>query len=440
MTKTNTFFYILIVIIALLLLSLPYAVRATNDIATAIQSNGTLVELTAIWAELQNVSLATGIGNTTVSITVNIATNYSTATAYGRIKRDNVVLETFNLSKSYYAETVTFIAPVTETEGTHIYTFEAYCTAGRRCQIYNRTFSVQYLNTGSFGTGGGEGGNASYPINLSNTSQIIGTLAIDTTQNTSISALRMNDTYFNGTIFPQSTEFQNSTAVTANNTANLANSTVNANLGNWNSTYNATYANVNSSVQISRSQVTGQIGVDDIQNATLTDSKTNDTIHDAKFDAQNITNNLKLNKTDLNATVNINVSNATGTLSPDRLANNQKWFNANFMFGNGTGVATGIMNTYEIPKNGTVNFVRITTVNTTSNKGNLTGHILKKTCSLNQATTADSIGQFWINASNYSYSTLLSGVAISRGDCINDYITSSDNITRGTITIDFLES
>ncbi len=286
MTKTNTFFYILIVIIALLLLSLPYAVRATNDIATAIQSNGTLVELTAIWAELQNVSLATGIGNTTVSITVNIATNYSTATAYGRIKRDNVVLETFNLSKSYYAETVTFIAPVTETEGTHIYTFEAYCTAGRRCQIYNRTFSVQYLN----------------------------------------------------------------------------------------------------------------------------------------------------------ATVNINVSNATGTLSPDRLANNQKWFNANFMFGNGTGVATGIMNTYEIPKNGTANFVRITTVNTTSNKGNLTGHILKKTCSLNQATTADSIGQFWINASNYSYSTLLSGVAISRGDCINDYITSSDNITRGTITIDFLES
>lgn len=215
---------ILIAIVASILLFLPSVVQGANDVATNYSTNGTLVELSSVWVEYGNLSIQTGTGSTFIILSANVVTNYSVARSYARIKRDGVVIESFNLSQSTYTTTVSYVIPYTELEGSHYYSWESYCTAGRRCQIFNSTFSVQYLKTGSFGSGA----NASYPINLSNTSQVIGTLAVDTSQNTSISALQVNDSYFNGTVFPQSTEFKNSTAVTANNTANLANATANA--------------------------------------------------------------------------------------------------------------------------------------------------------------------------------------------------------------------
>ncbi|MFA6315677.1 MAG: hypothetical protein WC648_04920, partial [Candidatus Paceibacterota bacterium] len=84
-----------------------------------------------------------------------------------------------------------------ETAGTHYYGFEVY--SNKKGTIYSRNFSAVFLVNGTYDDG---------------------TTAL-------ISALQANDTYFNGTAFPNSTSFRNDTAVMANNTANLANTTAN---------------------------------------------------------------------------------------------------------------------------------------------------------------------------------------------------------------------
>ncbi len=61
-------------------------------------------------------------------------------------------------------------------------------------------------------------------MNLSSATNDTASQGRDDTQNVSIMALQINDTYFNGSFFPLSVDFRNDTAVIANNTANLANS------------------------------------------------------------------------------------------------------------------------------------------------------------------------------------------------------------------------
>ncbi len=137
-------------ILAVLLFSLPSVVRGANDLASAINSNGTVTPLTSTFTEYGNLSIATGSGNTTVTISGVATVNSSTAQILGRIKRDGVIIESFNLTQSPYQQTFSFTAPVTETTGTHIYTFEANVTPGKKGTFYNRTFSVIFLVTGSF--------------------------------------------------------------------------------------------------------------------------------------------------------------------------------------------------------------------------------------------------------------------------------------------------
>ncbi len=142
---------IVILAIAITLFLLPLlTAEATNTIAANTSSNSTSVNTAATWTEYENLTIATGAGNVTAMLTVSGKTNYSMATMYGRIKRDGAVIESFNLTSSTYTQTVTYVAPYTETAGTHYYAFEAYCTTGRTCTIYNRTFSVNYLATGSY--------------------------------------------------------------------------------------------------------------------------------------------------------------------------------------------------------------------------------------------------------------------------------------------------
>lgn len=142
---------LLFAVVAFLLLLPVLVADAANDVASSFQVNNSTVELTSTWTEYANISgFATGAGNTTVTISVNTVTNVSTARSYGRILRDGAPIASFNLSQSYFPETVTYSAPFAETEATHIYSFEAWCTAGKKCTLYNRTFSATFIKTGSY--------------------------------------------------------------------------------------------------------------------------------------------------------------------------------------------------------------------------------------------------------------------------------------------------
>jgi hypothetical protein len=175
-------------------------VGATYDVVSNISSNGTKYTTTASYVELQNISLATGIGTTFLKASWDAGMNFS-APLYARFLRDGVSFGRFNLTQSTYTQAGSYEISFAETAGTHYYGFEVY--SNKKGTIYSRNFSAIFLVNGTYGGGA------------------------DTLQNTSISALQANDTYFNGTLFPNSTSFRNDTAVIANNTANLANTTAN---------------------------------------------------------------------------------------------------------------------------------------------------------------------------------------------------------------------
>lgn len=142
------FAYLLITLVAAIMFLLPSLVAdAANNLAVNTSSNNTATNTAATWTEYENLTISTGAGNTTATLTISGKVNYSQAVMYGRIKRDGTVIESFNLTASTYPQTVTFVSPYTETAGTHYYAFEAYCTSGRLCTIYNRTFTVQQLGT-----------------------------------------------------------------------------------------------------------------------------------------------------------------------------------------------------------------------------------------------------------------------------------------------------
>ncbi len=264
---------LVILCITALLLLIPIS-GATYDVVSGIASNSTEYTTTANYVELHNISLATGTGITFLKASWDARMNF-TAPLYGRFLRDGVSLGRFNLTQSVYAQAGSYELAFNETTGTHQYGWEVY--SNKKGTIYSRNFSAVFLKNGSYGTG---------------------QQGVDTDQNTSISALQANDTYFNGTVFSNSTNFRNDTittqgtAITAlqsndtadrsyvNNTflpistysgnfpnttiagyngnypntslinyllisaynGNFPNATVAGNLANWNATYNSTYA------------------------------------------------------------------------------------------------------------------------------------------------------------------------------------------------------
>lgn len=181
----NTIFWTALAV----LLFLSSLAMGANDVVTAYQSNGTSRDMTPIWTEYQNVSLDTGTGNTSIYLSAVVSTNSTQAKLFGRIKHDGAVVETITLSRSIYSEVATYVGSVTETAGTHNYTFEAYCTEGKLCTIYNATLSVQNLKTGDYASLSEV--NSSAQVTRS---QVTGQEGVDTGQNTTIVTLQGNDT------------------------------------------------------------------------------------------------------------------------------------------------------------------------------------------------------------------------------------------------------
>lgn len=154
-----------------------------------------------------------------------------------------------------------------------------------------------------------------------NRSNVTGQIGVDDAQNVTEAALQANDTYFNGTVFPQSTEFKNSTAVTANNTANIANTTANnaepaisqgVSPQFW--MFNKTWQNITTTwitegVNLWFTNARAVSAVQSIFDAMNQSSAANNTASQGRDDA---INNTKVNKTDLNSTIQVNRSQVTG--------------------------------------------------------------------------------------------------------------------------------
>ncbi len=277
-------FVVVILCITSMLLVLPIA-GATYDVVSGIASNSTEYTTTANYVELHNISLATGTGTTFLKASWDARINF-TAPLYGRFMRDGVSLGRFNLAQSVYAQAGSYELAFNESIGTHQYGFEVY--SNKKGTIYSRNFSAVFLNNGSYGSS--DLTNETIQITRS---QVTGQESVDTFQNTTSSALQVNDSYFNGSVFPNSTNFRNDsipgkldistysgnfpnttiagyngnypnsslvnyllTATYAGNfpnnslinyllisayNGNYPNSTVAANLANWNATYNTSY-------------------------------------------------------------------------------------------------------------------------------------------------------------------------------------------------------
>lgn len=273
---------IVITVVALILFLLPSLAEATNDVSVNSSGNSTDYVTSATWSELENVSIATGTGNTTLIASYTVSTNSTLAIAYGGFYKDGVQIYVFNMTAVSNMVSGAYHITVTETAGTHWYALRAYSTAGKKGTVYNRNLTVMYLNDGAYGSAGGEGNvssvvgapagvldctgtdsvtctiaqaatgtsgylssadwntfnakitNATTQINIT---QVTNLRSEQDAQNTSISTLQTNDTVHDSKFnWVNSTYLPNSTY-----NGNFPNSTVAGNLANWNSTYNGTY-------------------------------------------------------------------------------------------------------------------------------------------------------------------------------------------------------
>lgn len=244
---------IAILAVALILFLVPTLAKAANNVSVNSSTNNSLLQLSATWTEYENLSLSPGTAGTTkIVIALNGKVNYSTAMIYGRFKRNGAVISTFNITASTYPDTVTYYYPYSESSGTPYYTFEAYSTAGRKGEIYNRTFLTEFISSGSYGTGSGGAGNVS-----SVTGAPVGILDCTGTD-----------------------------AITCALAQASASSGGYLSAADWN-IFNSKITNA--TAQITRSQVTGQEGVDTTQNTSISNLQTNDTTHDSKFNYVNAT-------------------------------------------------------------------------------------------------------------------------------------------------------
>lgn len=271
---------------------------ATNDIAVNKSGNSTAYTTSATWAELENVSISTGTGNTTLTASYTVTTNYSGAIAYGGFYKDGVQLYVFNMSTITYPISGAYTITFAETVGTHYYALKVYSTAGRKSTIYNRNLTATYLNDVSILTNdtaqitrpqvtGQEGvdtaQNTSTLALETNTSELQG--KIDSV-NTSVSALQVNDTTHDALF-----DYVNTTyLLNATYNGDFPNATVAGNLANWNSTFNGTYDGflvMINALQVNDTYFNGSVfplsanfrndtisaiqGVDVAQNATIAD-------------------------------------------------------------------------------------------------------------------------------------------------------------------------
>jgi len=288
-----------------MLLLIPTA-GAVYDVVSGIASNGTPFTTSASYEELHNITLATGTGTTFMKASWEAGMNF-TVPLYGRFMRDGVSLGRFNLTQSVYIQVGSYEIAFNETAGTHQYGWEVY--SNKKGTIYSRNFSAVFLKNGTYGTGTGGSGNITsitgapagvltctgtdditctvtqaatgasgylsstdwntFNSKLTNAtaqitrSQVTGQEGVDTGQNSTSTALQVNDTYFNGSVFPNSTNFRNDSIsgkldtstysgnfpnsslvnylLTSFYNGNYPNLTVSGNLANWNATYNSSY-------------------------------------------------------------------------------------------------------------------------------------------------------------------------------------------------------
>ncbi len=315
---------LVILCITTILLLIPSSV-ATYDVVSGIASNNTEYTTSASYEELHNLTLATGTGTTFLKASWDARVNF-TAPLYGRFMRDGVSLGRFNLTQSVYAQVGSYEIAFNETTGTHYYGLEVY--SNKKGTIYSRNFSVVFLKNGSYGTGTGGSGNitsitgapagvldctgtdeitctvtqattgtsgylSSTDWNAFNSkitnataqinrSQVTGQEGVDTTQNASNSALQSNDTYFNGSIFPNSTQFRNDSINTKEPA--ISSSTASKFYG-WDKTFKDILISYVSGLQetlnamnySSASNNTASVGRDNAINATISIIQTNET-------------------------------------------------------------------------------------------------------------------------------------------------------------------
>jgi hypothetical protein len=231
---------------------------ATYDVVSGIASNSTVYTTSASYGELHNISLATGDGITFLKASWEAQMNF-TAPLYGRFMRDGMSLGRFNLTQSVYAQVGAYEMAFNETEGTHYYGFEVY--SNKKGWIYSRNFSAVFLKNGSYGSGAGGAGNVSSVtgapagvLDASGTDDITLTLnpmgtnfRNDTisTQGTAIDALKVNDSYFNGSVFRNSTNFRNDSISGKLDTSTYSGNFPNSSLVNYLpiSTYSGNFPN-----------------------------------------------------------------------------------------------------------------------------------------------------------------------------------------------------
>ena len=329
---------LVILFAALLLLLLIPVAGAAYDVVSNISSNSTEYTTSATYGELHNISLATGAGTTFLMASWDARVNFS-APLYAKFMRDGVSLGRFNLTQNVYATVGSYQISFAETAGTHYYGWEVY--SNKKGTIYSRNFSAVFLTNGSYVS--------------------------------DFSALQTNDSYFNGTVFPNSTNFRNDTISThtsqistlqsndtvdrtyVNNTflpiatygTNFPNNTITSKEATWDTvTSKTTLDTVNASAQFgSSAQVTGLDNALSGKEGTITGSTGNVFWNGLKTwvaleignitglqgleDVQNTSiTNLQNAGYVTNATVNINVSNATGTLPRVRADPNTAYNNS----------------------------------------------------------------------------------------------------------------
>ena len=245
---------------------------------------------------------------------------------------------------------------------------------------YDANGSVSIASTG------GGGGNASYPINLSNSSQVIGNLS-----QTNISEL-VSDL--------------------AGKEPTISTSTASKFYG-WDKTWK------------------------DIVSSYISDfnSAVNITVD------KNLSNYTNAPGFVTNTTMDRNLSNATGTVLSARLDNNQRRRNIAFIIsGGGSTITTGIKGYFRVGFNGTLQLVTLVSNETAS----MTVNIWKDTYANFPPTSADNItGGTPVTLTNTKtmQNTTLAGwtTTVSRGDWFAIQVGSVDTTTLATLDLDYLE-
>ena len=97
--------------------------------------------------EINNLSIAATNIKTIVTISGEANINYTSPNShlYGGIKKDGVLISTFNISSTNVKEAFSYSVSLTDTNGVHYYSFEYWSTLGKFGTIFNRTFIVYQL-------------------------------------------------------------------------------------------------------------------------------------------------------------------------------------------------------------------------------------------------------------------------------------------------------